>query len=181
MANFNDSPTFATHDDYYTPEEAWKRIDHLIPKDKIIWESCMLNSHLSKSPEYLTNLGCNVVFDKEMDMLVNHPDNFDMIITNIPFSNTKPEYLKTNILKKLVEFDKPFIIIMNGMNMFSKYIRDIFEGKLSELQIITPRKKIQYDKLLDTGELIKTNNCSFYSVYLCYKMNLTTEQLWLLD
>ena len=180
MANFSDSPTFETHDDYYTPEEAWKRIDHLIPKDKIIWESCMLNSHLSKSPEYLTNMGCNVVFDYEMDMLIEQPNNFDMIITNIPFSNDKPKCLKTNILKKLVQLDKPFIIIMNGMNMFSKYIRDIFQGKFSELQIITPRTKIQYDKLLNTGELIKTKGCSFYSVYLTYKMNLTPEQLWLL-
>ena len=62
-------------------------------------------------------MGCNVVFDYEMDMLLDQPNNFDMIITNIPFSNTKPEYLKSTILKKLVEIDKPFIIIMNGLNM----------------------------------------------------------------
>ena len=175
MANFIDCPIFKKHDDYYTPEEAWNRINHLIPKDKVIWESCMLNSLLSSSPQYLTNMGCNVVFDTGMDMLVNQPENFDMIVTNIPFSTE----IKKKILTRLVEIDKPFIIILNFTNIFTKYMREIFEGKLDQLQIITTNPKIQFDKLLDTGELIHTKNCSFYSIFLCYKMNLTPEQLWL--
>lgn len=173
MANLKDSPKFQKYDDYYTPKSAWEQINHLIPKDKIIWESCMLNSHLSKSPEYLKELGNQVIHDTKMDMLTHSPC-FDMIVTNIPFSTE----IKKQILKRLVELDKPFIIIMNSMNTFSKYMREIFKDNFKHLQIITPDKKIHYDKLVE-GELVRTKNCSFYSIYLCYKMELKNEDLWL--
>lgn len=176
MAMCNDSPNFKVHDDYYTPKSAWVNINHLIPKDKVIWEACMLNSHKSKSPDYLTELGHEVVFNREWDALEVQPHNFDMIITNPPFE-TK---IKKQILEKFVEIDKPFIIVMNCMNTFSKYIRQIFKGNLQHLQIITPSGKINFDKLdYDTNELIPTKSCSFYCIYLCYKMNLEPDQLWL--
>lgn len=174
MSNFKDSPNFEVHNDYYTPEYAWKDINHLIPENKIIWESCMLNSIKSRSPQYLIKLGHNVIYDTNMDMLLNTPDNYDMIITNIPFETN----IKKKILKRLLELDKPFIIIMNGLNMFTKYIREIFRDNMQYLQVVNPSKKIQYDKY-ENHEFIKTKNCSFYSVYLCYKLDLSPEKLWL--
>jgi len=88
--------------------------------------------------------------------------------------------LKKQILTRLVEIDKPFMIVMNTTNIFSKYMREIFKGNLEHLQVITPSGKIHFDKLIyETGELIPTKKCSFYSVYVCYKMNFTQEQLWL--
>ena len=176
MAMCKDCPNFKVHDDYYTPKSAWENINHLIPKDKIIWEACMLNSHKSKSPEYLEALGHTVVFNREWNILEDEPDNYDMIITNPPFE-TK---IKKQILMKLVELDKPFILVMNCMNTFTKYIRDIFKGNIKHLQMITPSGKINFDKLdYDTNELKPTKSCSFYCIYLCYKMELTPEQLWL--
>ena len=169
-----DCPNFKVHDDYYTSKKAWENINHLIPKDKIIWEACMLNSHKSKSPEYLTDLGNEVVYDTTYDILKDQPENYDMIITNPPFDTN----IKKQIFKRLVELDKPFIIIINTMNTFTKYIRDIFKGNLNDLQIITPDTKILFNKL-ENGELIKTKPPSFYCIYLCYKMKLTPEQLWL--
>ena len=175
MSNFKDSPHFKVHNDYYTPKYAWEWINDIIPKDKIVWEACMLNSLHSKSPQYLMELGNHVVYDIKYDMLIDKPDNFDMIVTNIPFETE----IKKKILQKLVEIDKPFIIVMNGCNMFSKYMRHIFKDKLQYLQIINPSTKIQYDKYVD-NEFVKTKNCSFYSVFVCYKMDLKPEQLWLL-
>lgn len=175
MANLKDSPIFQKYDDYYTPKSAWENINHIIPKDKIIWEGCMLNSYLSQSPTYLSDLGNNIIYSHDYDILVDSPETeYDMIITNPPFTTD----IKIKILKKLVEIDKPFIIIMNSMNLFTKYLRQIFEGKMDQMQIITPSEKIHFDKLVD-GELIKTKNCSFYSVYLCYKMNLENKDLWI--
>ena len=174
MANLSDSSHFACFNDYYTPAMAWAQITNLIPKDKIIWEACMLNSSLSKSPEYLQDLGCTVVYDTKWDCLTMRPHNFDMIVTNPPFETP----LKKKILKRFVELDKPFIIIMNSMNTFSKYLREIFKNNMEHLQIITPEGKINFGKLLD-GEVIPTNNCSFYCIYLCYKCNIETKKLWL--
>jgi len=170
MANLKDSPMFKIHNDYYTPKSAWEKINHLIPKDKLIWEACMLNSNLSKSSEYLTELGNEVIYNTSWDIL--EENRGDIIVTNPPFE-TK---LKQKILKRLVELDKPFIIIMNSMNTFANYFTEILDKKY--IQIITPRAKINFDKM-ENNKLIKTKNCSFYCVYVAYKMNLKNEELFL--
>ena len=168
MANLSDSPLFSNFNDYFTPRYAWGNIDKYIPKDKIIWEACMLNSFKSKSPEYLTDLGCNIVYDYNMDCLENEPNSYDLIITNPPFETD----IKKKILQRFYEIDKPFIIIMNSMNTFANYIRDIFKDDIDKLQIITPSGKIHFYKLLDNSELEYKPNTSFYCIYLCYKMNI---------
>lgn len=169
MANLKDSPKFKIHDQYYTPKYAWEKINHLIPKDKVVWEACMLNSHLSKSPEYLTELGNKVIYDTSWDILKE--DHGDIIITNPPFE-TK---IKIAILKRLVELDKPFIIIMNSMNTFANYFTEILDKRY--IQIITHKGKINFDKM-ENEKLTKTKNCSFYCVYVAYKMNLKNEELF---
>jgi hypothetical protein len=169
MANLKDSPKFKIHDQYYTPKYAWEKINHLIPKDKVVWEACMLNSHLSKSPEYLKELGNKVIYDTSWDVLKE--DHGDIIITNPPFE-TK---IKIAILKRLVELDKPFIIIMNSMNTFANYFTEILDKRY--IQIITHKGKINFDKM-ENEKLTKTKNCSFYCVYVAYKMNLKNEELF---
>ena len=170
-----DSYNYEIYDDYYTPKSAWEQIKHIIPKDKIIWEACMLNSQLSKSPEYLADItGNEIVFNKEWNFLECEPPNYDIIVTNPPFDKK----IKIPILERMVKLDKPFILVLNTMNTFTKYMREIFKGNLQHLQIITPDNKIHFDKLID-GELKPTKNCSFYCIYLCYKMELAPENLWI--
>ena len=161
-------------DDYYTTLKSWKKINHLIPKDKIIWEACMLNSHNSKSPEYLKSLGNKIIFDKKMDCLTETPDNFDMIITNPPFSLE----IKKKILKRFVDLDKPFIIILNSINLHAKYFREIFGENIKYLQVIYPDCKLNFDKFID-GQLLEMKKCPFYCIYLSYKMNFENLNLWL--
>ncbi len=182
MANFKDSPNFQVFDDYYTPASAWKQIWKIIPVDKTIWEACMLGAEKSNSPYHIvsaartdTGQSPEMVFDTKMDCLKEQPDEWDMIITNIPFDKEK----KIPILKKFVEYDKPFITLMNSCNLYSNYMGEIFGENIKHLQVIHPRGKINYLKL-ENGEVKKTKNCSFYSVYVCYKMNLDMEDLWIL-
>ena len=185
MANLKDSPKFNIHDDYYTPKYAWENIKPCILSSKPfqsegvikVWEACMLNSTLSKSHEYLKEvLGdkVEVIHDKTLDCLSDDIPNYDLIITNIPFDKN----IKIPILKKFVERNKPFIIIMNSMNTFSKYFHDIFKGNFEHLQIITPSNKINFDKL-ENGVLTKTKSCSFYCVYICYKCEIPKENLFI--
>jgi len=176
MSLVNHCPHFANWDDYYTPQKAWKWIEHLIPKDKVIYEAFMLGATLSKSPDYLMDLGYKVVYDRKIDFLndTERLTEWDIIVSNIPFHKSK----KLPILKKLIELDKPFIIIMNSMNTFSKYMRTIFGEKLKDLQVITPSGKINFDKL-EGGVLKPTKSCSFYSCYVAYKLNLSQDELWL--
>ena len=83
MANFKDSSKYNIHDDYYTRKDTYEAIKHLIPKDKIIWEFCLLNSN-EQSKKYLQELGFNVVGDRTIDFFKHNLG--DVLISNIPFS-----------------------------------------------------------------------------------------------
>lgn len=177
MSMCNNSPIFnPDKNDYYTTKQMWSNISHLIPKDKIIWECCMLNSK-SKSIEYFKELGFNCVGDTSMDCLTTTPENFDMIITNPPFE-TK---IKKKILQKFIELDKPFIIVLNSMNYYTKYFRELFKENIKYLQVIIPEGKITFEEFCEKENKIKVcpSSPSFYCGYLCYKMNLSNEDLWL--
>tara|TARA_R110000787_G_scaffold85617_2_gene182562 strand:- start:245 stop:751 length:507 start_codon:yes stop_codon:yes gene_type:complete len=168
MANLKDCSKFNIHDDFYTRKKTWDQIKEFIPNDKIIWEFCLLNSN-EQSKKYLQELNFNVVGDRTIDFF-NH-NLGDILISNIPFSSE----IKIRMLKRLVELDKPFIIIMNSLNLFTKYFKEIFKDK--DLYFIYPSTKIHYDKYID-GELKETkNNTSFYSVYVCYKV--IDKNIWI--
>jgi len=165
MVNLKCNTKLNIHDDFYTRKKTWEQITQFINKNKTIYEFCLLNSN-EQSKKYFEELGYNVIGNKNIDFLEynKEEEEADLLISNIPFSNE----IKIKILKKLVELDKPFIIIMNHMNTFTKYFKEIFEGK--KLYYITPSTKIHYDKFIN-GELQETkNNTSFYSVYVCYKV-----------
>ena len=178
MANFADSPHFAVHDDYYTPKSAWQQIDHILPKGKIILEAFMFNADHSKSPEYLQELGCKVVYSNTYDFIGDDPagllPDHDLVVSNPPYSKE----LKMGALNKLHTDDKPFIIILNSNILYTNYLRDIFGEDMKHLQVIQPRGKINFDKF-EEGVLRPTKNCSFYAIYLCYKMEIANEDLWL--
>ena len=66
------------------------------------------------------------------------------------------------------------------MNIYSKYMRNIFGDKLKYLQQIIPESKIKfeiYDKEKDC--MTKCKDPAFYACYLAYKMNIPNEDLWL--
>jgi len=113
MANF-DVKSFLKHDDYMTPKYAWANIIHLIPINKIIYEAFYGDG---KSGEYLTELGLNVIHEP-IDFFNNEtlPD-YDILISNPPFSQIK------NIMDRLLILDKPFIIIIPCSKINTSYFR----------------------------------------------------------
>jgi len=168
MAGFH-TKTFIKHDDYMTPKYAWENIKHIIPKNKVIWEAFYGDG---KSGNDLKELGFNVIHE-EIDFFDNKtlPD-YDLIVSNPPFSKSK------DIMKRLSELDKPFILIMPSSKINTSYFRDNFMNK--GLQIIIPRKRIHFNKLVD-GKKPKNskNSCNFDCFYYCYKMNLKNDITWL--
>ena len=174
MANLKDSPKFEIYDDYYTPKYAWENISHLIPNDKIIWEAFLLNSHKSKSKQNLQDLGKKVIGDTSWDFMNTTPE-YDIIVSNPPFNKE----IKIPILKRLIELDKPFIIILNCCNLFCNYFNDIFKNNREDLQIIFPKGKIHFEKLMPNGKTEYKKNTSFYCIYVAYKMNIDNDKLYL--
>ena len=165
MAGFQ-TKTFTKHDDYMTPKSAWENIKHFIPKDKVIWEAFYGDG---KSGEHLRELGFNVIHE-EIDFYEHNLG--DIIVSNPPFSDTK------NIMKRLSLLDKPFIIIMPCSKLTSSYLRETFMNK--GLQIIIPKKRIHFMKLVDGVMPDKWKNaCNFDCFYYCYKMDLPRDITWL--
>jgi len=164
MASFG-TKSFLKHDDYMTPKYAWENIAHLIPKDKVIWEAFYGDG---KSGEYLKELGFNVIHEP-VDFFEN--DLGEIIISNPPFSKSK------EIMNRLRELDKPFIIIMPTAKLTTSYIR---AWKDKGLQIILPRKRIHFEKQIN-GKKVENwkNACNFDCFYYCYKMNLKSDIIWL--
>jgi hypothetical protein len=166
MAGFH-TKTFLKHDDYMTPKYVWENIQHLIPKDKVIWEAFYGDG---KSGEYLKELGFDVIHEP-----VNFFENNlgDIIVTNPPYSKSK------EIMKRLKVLDKPFIIILPVSKLNTSYTRQEFMN--SKLQIIIPKKRIHFEKLVN-GEKPKgyKNACNFDCFYYCYKMNFADDITWLI-
>ena len=78
-------------------------------------------------------------------------------------------------MKRLLVIDKPLILILPSSKINTSYFR---EWKDKNLQIIIPRKRIQFTKILN-GEKIKTNSCNFDCFYYCYKIGLDRDIVWL--
>tara|TARA_R110000744_G_scaffold259372_1_gene374493 strand:+ start:204 stop:680 length:477 start_codon:yes stop_codon:yes gene_type:complete len=158
MADFSNTP-FVKHDDYMTPLSAWENIKQYIPHDRVIWEAFYGDG---KSGNNLTELGFNVIHEP-IDFFES--DEGEIIVSNPPFSIVK------DIIPRLVELDKPFILLMPVSKIAAQYFRP-FKDKI---QIIIPHKRIQFIK--DGNEL--RNHCSFDCFYYCYKIGLEKDIIWL--
>ena len=153
-------------DEYNTPRYLWEDVKEYLPsKDKIVWEAFYGNG---KSGNILSDVGCTVIqsdvdfFSEENTKIIN---TCDVIVSNIPFS------IKKNVLTRLKEIDKPFLIIMPASTMFTKYLKEICGN---EIQIIIPRKRMHFEK---NGVIMKRT--SFDSCYFCYKFDLKNDITWL--
>lgn len=164
MAGFH-TKTFITHDSYMTPKYAWENIKQFIPKDKIIWEAFYGDG---KSGDFLTELGHEVIHE-EVDFFEN--DLGDIIVSNPPFSQSK------EVMARMLILDKPFIMILPSSKINTSYFRS---WKDKGLQIIIPRKRIHFTKLVDG--IIPDNyksSCNFDCFYYCYKIGLSKDIIWL--
>jgi hypothetical protein len=168
MVGFETKPFFK-HDDYMTPKCAWENIAHLIPKDKIIWEAFYGDG---TSGTHLRDLGFNTIH-KPIDFFDDEtlPDEYDILVSNPPFSKSK------TVMDRLLELDKPFVLIMPQAKINTSYFR---AWKEKGLQIIIPRKRIHFTKLVNGVMPVGWKNGTAYDCYYyCYKIGLDKDITWL--
>ena len=165
MAGFtNDS--FITHADYFTPKYVWEDIKEYIPSDKLIWEAFYGDG---ESGKYLTDLGFNTIHEP-IDFFENNLG--EIIVSNPPFT------LIPQILKRLHELNKPFILLMPSSKINTQYFRKLFCNNDDPVQIIIPKKRIAFNKRIN-GEVIKTKSCNFDCFYYCWRIGLERDITWL--
>jgi len=152
-------------DNYATDKEGWEIIEQFIPKDKVIWEAFYGDG---KSGQYLQEMGFNTIHEP-VDFFEN--DLGEIIVSNAPFSLSK------EIMNRLYEMDKPFILIFPSSKINTQYFR---KWKDKNIQIIIPRKRIHFEKKVD-GETPENwkNSCNFDCFYYCYKIGLPKDIIWL--
>lgn len=163
---FNIYTKMTTDDEYYTPPEHWIAVKDFLPgSDRVVWEAFCGDG---RSGRTLTELGCTVIQGREVDFFDDHNGvigKYDVIVSNIPFSNKK------EVLERLKRLDKPFLIIMPGSTMFTKYLRELFGN---DMQIIIPRSRMHFLK----NDVLMTRT-SFDCCYFAYKMNYPRDVTWL--
>jgi hypothetical protein len=165
MAGFH-TKTFTQHDDYMTPLSAWDAIKHLLPKDKVLWEAFYGNG---QSLQYLQELGFTAVGGEDEDFFEHNRG--DVLVSNPPFT------LIPSILQRIIDLDKPFVMIMPSSKINTQYFRKLLSER--RIQIIIPRKRIQFEKIIDGKKSDKRSVCNFDCFYYCYKMNLERDIIWL--
>jgi hypothetical protein len=151
-----------------TPKSAWENIKEYIPNDKVIWEAFFGNG---QSGNYLKELGFNTLHE-DIDFFEN--DLGEIVVSNPPFTKI-PE-----VLARLKTLNKPFILIMPSSKINTQYFRKLFCDTEDPIQIIIPRKRIQFDKMVN-GELVKDAKkaCNFDCFYYCWKLSLERDIIWL--
>jgi len=149
-------------DNYITNGDEWKRIKEFIPKNKVIWSPFYCDG---KQKEYFKDMGFDIIHE-DKDFFAYEPE-FDIIVDNPPFSKKK------EILVRLKELDKPFILIAPSMLLSYKYFQELYKDKI---QVIVPERRVCFRNLNSDK---KNYTPPFASFYFCYKMNLKKDLIFI--
>jgi hypothetical protein len=175
MANFEDAHHFEVNDEYMTRKSAWEDIFPYIPKkfkngnkngNTVVWEAFYGSG---TSAKYLREMGFKV-YSKDEDFFKVTKKKLEskgigLIITNPAFSR------KQEAFERLKELGIPFVVLVPTTVLHTLYFKNVFEGD-KDIQLIFPYRKRQFDKMgLKPGEK-QNDNCSFYTVYICWKVKM---------
>ena len=144
-------------DDYETPKYILEMLLPYIEKYKIIYDPFYCNGRVK---EHWSDLGKICINDKLDAFNREEPDNYDIIISNIPFT------LKKQCFDLCFKLGKPFILILTTDSIGTVWIKKYFE----KLQFIVPAKRLCYEK-----NNIQTKSCWFDTMFFCYNINLDKD------
>ena len=155
---------FEKNDDWETPIEYWKLLIPFLPKDKIIYDPFFMNGNSKKKWE---KLGYECKHKNEDFFKQDPPNNNTIIVSNPCYSR------RNDVLKRLKMWDKPFIMLMPITTICYMKTQPIL--KALDIQIIIPN--IYKGFINSKGESTKCP--PFYMCFICYKMNLTRDIVYL--
>jgi len=145
--------------------------NEILPEDAKIWMP--FDTHASNIYKAFVNYGYKKIFLSSLeigiDFYLYQPSEFDIIITNPPFSN------RTSLMRRLINLGKPFIILQ-ASQFFNNQFAVGFLCQLSDdFEFILPRSRMNFLLYNKKSDVIMSSKsaASFYSFWLCYKTKLT--------
>jgi len=147
----------AEGDECYTPSYAVEPLLEYLPKDKVIYEATSNIS--SQIVDFLKEQGYKVISSNGRDFLEDELPEFDILVTNPPYSN------RDKFLKKCYELNKPFALLLPVATLQGNKRGQWFMDKGLELLVLNQRVNF-YDK---------GSSPHFGVAWFCY--NLLPEKL----
>lgn len=157
---------------YTTKCESDKLVDFIIERKAIpfntkIWlpfDTKLSRIYQSLKEKGFTNLILTNLENGE-DFYLIEPKEWDMIITNPPFSN------RTQLFHRLFSFGKPFIILQ-GQQMWNNYNAVNYLCKYDgEIAFLLPERRMRFMTEKDGRVHTHRTQASFYSFWLTYKIS----------
>lgn len=144
-------------DECYTPFYAVEPLLEFVPKDKTIW--CPFDEAWSAYYQTFVRGGYKVVRSsliEDKDFFEYEPDEWDVLISNPPFSK------KDEVLKRVYELGKPFALLLPANSIQGKKRFDIFQN---DIQLLCFDSRVDFH----TGGNMKetTKGTPFASAYFC--------------
>lgn len=137
------------NDECYTPIYGVLPIIKYLPKGKTIW--CPFDTDDSNFVKEFRKKGFKVVnshIDYGQDFYVYEPGQWDIIVSNPPFTN------KRGIFERCISFGKPFALIMTNTWLNDSAPKQLFKDV--DLQLLMFDRRIEF-----TGKKI-TSSCSYF-------------------
>lgn len=166
-----------TNNDYHTPDYCMDYILPFIKKVKetsakenfTVWEpACSKQKMIVKylKRHKIKTVGTCISKGRKYDFMTFEPPfEFDMIITNPPFS------MKKEFIDKCLEYDKPFILIIPLRILENTSWYSILKEK--DFSLLIPMKRIHYIKPCGTK-----SKSAFQSGFLCYGLALPQKLMF---
>ena len=155
---------YEKNDDYETPIDYWKLLTRFISSDKTIYDPFYMNG---SARDKWNSLGYGCIHNNEDFFKVETPKGNVVIVSNPPYSR------RNDVLKRLFEWNKPFIMLMPITTLCYMKTQKIL--KHHKIQIIIPN--IYKGFINKNGD--DTKCPPFYLCYICYKMALPNDIVYL--
>ena len=167
MSIFNKQPYSDGASDWNTPASVWDIVLPFIPKDKVIWLPFYNDGYAGN---YLRSKGFNIIHNADEDFWKNN--HGDCVIDNPPYKCVGIIKTKEKIIKKLIEMNKPFMLLVPTTTMQTQYFKKLYDQSPKDFQLVVPQTKYNFEKSPDETEVSK---CPFYTLWICWNMNFDKD------
>ena len=147
--------------DWNTPKHIWDIVLPFVPKDKVIWMPFYNDGYCG---DYLKQKGYNVIHENKDFWKTNQGE---ICVDNPPYRVKGIVKTKLKIMKRLMELDKPFMLLIPTTTIQTQYFKKLNDGRF---QFLIPQTKYDFEKSEGVASI-----CPFYTMWVCWRMDFEKD------